>query len=187
MRKFKSDNINAQQQTIGDNSNVINGHNNILKQFFNTFSPKTVTPSDIHKVCEILDGNLSENTDFTFTKNPDWVEKMNYNSLYRYRSTFEEYCMFYESVEEVFTSTAIDGNRLLRVINNIYKDELIDNPDLNSDKIVRNTINSLRIIVENSYKSTSMTSEHIEDVIISVVFFAFTRCKILEKPPENNN
>ncbi|WPK11285.1 hypothetical protein R6U77_15535 [Lysinibacillus louembei] len=178
--KINSDNIDAHNQSIGNNSHVINGNNSTIEI---SYSLKTVTPSDIYKVCEILDGNLNENNDFIFDLNPDWLEKMEYNFLDHYKDIFEEYCIFYEAVEEVFRSTNINGTRLLRRINIIYKDILIENAHLNSDKIIKNVINTLKKVVEDSYEETTLTTEHIEDVILSVVFFAFTRCKVLEKPP----
>lgn len=181
MVNINSNNTTVSNQSVGKNSTVINGHNNAITENF--YNYKTITPSDIYEVCEILDGNLSDSDSLEYSLNPDWLYKMEYNSLCLYKEKFEEYCMFYESVETVFRSSTFNGTRLLRRINTIYIEIATTDDQLNSDQIIQHIINNLREIVKDSYENTTLTSEHIEDVIISVVFFAFTRCKILKKPP----
>ena len=181
MVNFNSNNTNVNNQSIGNDSTVVNGNNNNV---YNT-SVETVTPSEIYKVCQILDGDLTENDDLIIDKNPNWSCKMKFNQVQVYQETFQDYCIFYESVESIFQSSAINGKSLLRRINTIYRDELIDNNNLKSDEIIQQIIINLRGIVTKSYQATTLTQEHIEDVIISVVFFAFTRCKILKEPPKD--
>ncbi|AHN24268.1 MULTISPECIES: hypothetical protein [Lysinibacillus] len=184
MVNVNSNNTTITNQTIGNKSAVINGDDGTINQTIQNITLKTITPSEIYKVCEILDGNLVETNDLSYAINPDWLCKMEFNTLQIYKKIFMEYSIFYESVAKVFSSSTINGPSLLRRINTIYNDVLLINANVESDKIVHSIISKLRDIVNNSYQNTTLTHEHIEDVLISVVFFAFTRCKILNIPPK---
>lgn len=147
---------------------------------------KVVQESEIHNICNILASTpLKRPTKLDVSKNADWLKKICFNDLKKYKEKFEIYMPYYDNVENVITASDIDGETVLRNIKSIYIDIKYSEESYTSDRIIDLVYTELEGIVRASVQQLTIKYERLRDALHLIIFYAFTFCQLLEVPPEN--
>jgi hypothetical protein len=169
---------------IGDNANAkgnIAGRD-IRTTIFNIFGAKANQKSDILYVVKILDKNAQSLYTVSELKeiNPDWQTKIDFNKLENWNRVFINRSAQLEKFESEIISNLRIPERLLKDVSSKYA--LISSQDISSDDKCTTIMNQLLKIVNNG-RSNQLNEESKNAGVELTIYWAFTRCQILENPP----
>jgi hypothetical protein len=168
----------------GDNGVAVVGNDNEIKI---VNSLPTTNRSFLYDVCCIIaDADIDENAEYSIHTNSEWNAKMKYNGIKKYARLFDLHSYSYGDVEEIlanFEKRAI----LIRHIKGIYIGFLSEREGLSKDKLLDLVFTKLlRIVKECNISSGNLlTEEQKSETIYQVMFYAFTKCQLLEPIPES--
>ena len=145
------------------------------------------SPSALNDIIKIIGSKLfgTQVSDIQIVPNPQ--EKIQYNSVIRYKPIIEEYKVYQGRLNKLYEEIEKAGSTrkefLLLNIKSIYLKEkaefdTIDKIRANADNIIDEIKDALWKLVEN----TDLDREVIEVALIVLIVDAFMRCNILEEP-----
>lgn len=166
-----------------DQSIAIDGNKNTINQYLPT--PREPKRAFVFNVCKIIvEKNFEENAEYSISSNVNWSKKIEYNQITKYELIFDEYSFAREDIEELLEGYE-NRTKLIRNFKTLYIDSTYKFPDENNDYRLDWVFESLCNIVDEASDSTNAL--YIEDrnqSIYQLMFYAFTKCQILEKPPK---
>lgn len=176
----------------GDYATNIIGHDNTINNYLalNTRQPKR---SVLTRVClSISNSGLSEETDYDLDSNMDWLKKYEYNNVDVFQEIFEVYSLNYPIIEQVLRDIPEEREIMIKKIHVLYL-QTKRNPFKDSDytfkgdQILEKIFFQIRNIVfdelaDDSNEDKNKYIEEYEESIYLIMFYSFTKCKILEKP-----
>lgn len=177
--------------------NMLGTQNNYIKNTFiqNNYSNIPTLLTDLIKMLANVDEDeLDEDIFDIVPYRTD--EKIEYNNVKKYKYIIVEYSKFYNSCESILN--AMDNynvgskRKLLRSIKIHYDKvlgELLANSEKsrietirdNADEIIEKVENILRNRIEQQ-ESRNLTQEEIDIGLLIIICYAFSECKILDKP-----
>lgn len=167
-----SDSVN----TIG-NGNVISVVKNIEN---NTFQKSILY--DICQAIKSADIPLYDNPAYRFIESA-WDEKMDYNRIDVYATIFKQEAFAYRELEVVMKEFTNRAEMILK-INHTYRMVLkeLDGTTKDNDIVLDNVLCKLMKIVDDSSlpEKRQLYLEQKERYIKLIMFYAFTKCKLLE-------
>lgn len=167
----------------GDNSISSSGdNNNITLNNYNVIPKRTI----IFDLCELIANENIPSGDYSIKENGNWSLKLSFNNVNEYLDVFDDYCDIYLEFEEILNEQYSDREKMVRKIHHIYRHTRIDNPDnkLDGDFILQNVFNELKKVVSsaNFDPTNQIEEEEIDRTLILIMFYTFTKCKLLEIP-----
>lgn len=175
----------------GDNGNAVVGDNNIFNQ---TIFQQSMNPmpkrSVIFEVCTTISkADIDCADDYSIKRNVDWIKKLEYNDVERYSEIFDTYCVGYETVEDILAEYKVrDRDIMVRKVNATYKSVEADRERLgeNGDYVLEHVYKKLEEIVFKyaGITGSSESLEELEEAIYLIMFYVFTKCLLLKKPPK---
>lgn len=178
------DEILRNSGSVGNNSKAgrdIAGRD-IKTNILNIFGKNRNQKSEIFNVVKSLDKRakllyrLDEISDF----NPDWQEKIDFNSLNTWKKIFENRAAQLEKFEEEIISNLTVPEILLLDLSNKYA--RLSNENISSDSKCM-LIEKQLLETVNGGRSDKICEENKTAGIELTIYWAFTRCQILENPP----
>ncbi|EPH74754.1 TPA: hypothetical protein ACGY62_001448 [Enterococcus faecalis] len=171
------------QVTARDQSIAICGDKNSINQFLTiTREPKRAFVFDVCKI--IVEKNFEENAEYSISSNANWSKKIEYNQIDKYELIFDEYSFAREDIEELLEGYE-NRTKLIRNFKTLYIDSTYKFPNENNDYRLDWVFKSLCNIVDESSEPTdALYTEDRNQAIYQLMFYAFTKCQILEKPPK---
>lgn len=176
----------------GDYSANTIGNDNTVNNYYvlDTRQPKR---SVLTKVClSISNSDLSEETSYDLDSNSDWIKKYEYNDVNVFQEIFEIYSLNYPIIEQVLINIPEDREIMIRKIRVLYlqtKNRTCEDSIYTSkgDQILERIFSQIRNIVfdelgDDSSRDQIKYIEEYEESIYLIMFYSFTKCKILEKP-----
>lgn len=174
---------NGAQVTASDQSVAIYGKKNTVNQIM--ARPREPKRAFVFDVCKIIvEKNFEENVKYSISDNVNWTKKIEYNEIVKYEMIFDEYSFAREDIEELLNGYE-NRTKLIRNFKTLYIDSVCKYPSENNDFRLDWVFESLCIIVDEASEPTNPI--YIEDrnqAIYQLMFYAFTKCQILEKPPK---
>jgi len=173
------DTINSGDASVNNigNKNTVNVFNNIED---NTFKK-----SFLYDICKIIkDANipLSEEDEYLF-KGSGWEEKMEYNHIDVYADIFRQEAFAYDNLDNVMKEFS-NRQEMIMKINHTYKMVLKDHsePTIDNDIVLEEVFHKLMKVVDDSSlpEADQIYLEHKERYIRLIMFYAFTKCKLLK-------
>lgn len=175
--------MSSNSLTASDGSVAIRGNNNNVSQHI---VPPIREPKRafVYEVCKlIVDKNFDENSEYSISENADWTKKIEYNKIEKYKILFEEYSFAREDIEELLNGYE-NRTKLIRNFKSLYINSVYNFPDANNDFRLDCVFEKLCTTVdESSILSDEIYIEDRNQSIYQLMFYAFTKCQILEIPP----
>lgn len=174
-------NSNIQNQ----GANAINNTGNDAKFEFNNYNggQKILNRTYLYDFCfkfsEVEDILESYNTEVT----SDIEEKMNHNELDLYKDIFLDCDHYIDDVEAILEEIP-KRQRILSTINNKYKRLKKFADWQNKDQLCEWVYEFLIETIENDHNSGNIFHEDVELAIHSLMYYAFTKCKLLDPIPQ---
>lgn len=161
---------------IGDTYLHVPNHNNRMRR------------SILYDVCCTLSkAEMNFREEYALHTNSDWIEKIEYNHIEKYKEIFEMYSLYYGVVEEVLERIP-KRELLIRNIKTTYVKSKNVNANFSKDEILDIVFNNLSEIVVQSdqFSDDPMLEEEKNEAIHLIMFYAFTKCQLLEIVPRRN-
>ncbi|STD27412.1 ABC-three component system protein [Enterococcus mundtii] len=168
--------------TATDGSLLINGHKNQVTQLLPPIrEPKR---SLIYDVCKMIaEKDFEETSEYSIYQNINWTRKIEYNEIKKYKILFEEYSFAREDIEELLEGYE-KRTTLIKHIKTLYINSIFELPDEDNDVKLDWVFTNLCTIVDEADNYTDkIYMEDRDQAIYQLMFYAFTKCQILEIPP----
>lgn len=112
----------------------------------------------------------------------DITDKINYNQLNEFKEVFESVTHTLEDTENILSNIP-RRNSIVRRIKGIYIQHKIENANATKDKLCMLVFNDLLKTIHNSEGSDNLFLEDTYFAIQALMYYAFTKCQILERVP----
>jgi len=169
-------------QASGDIAGRDIKHNSV--NIFGIF--KSYQKSEIFEVVKLLDRNAATFylLDDINDVNPDWNYKMDFNMLDTWKNIFFNCDIRLKNFEDQIITRLRFPDKLLNSLKNQWIQ--VAKMEISSDDKCNQIKDKLLAIVEKG-KSHRISEESKEDGVFLTMYWAFTRCQIMENPPQEYN
>lgn len=176
----------------GDNGTSIVGDKNILKIYnFDSQTPKILKRSVIFDVCKtIAELDIDYDDEYSIQNNSDWMEKFEYNKVDIYVEVFDNYSDGYNEVSKIlhgYLKKAI----MVKKIRTVYLEleKVRERKNLDGDYIIKQVFNRLKeeVCYSSLITEADLFDEEIDEAIYLLLFYAFTKCKLLKPVTEDKD
>jgi hypothetical protein len=115
--------------------------------------------------------------------------KIDYNGLTSSKRIINEYKIYYNTVDGIYSSFDEMGqNKSISVLNKIRKIYLEDSSSIKAaDDLFASIIGKVKVIIKDSTNFDNIPDEELELCVDILVVDAFVRCKIFENPAKYNH
>lgn len=157
----------------------ISGDNNTIEHHVYNGN-MSINRTVLAELCEIIASSDTPQGKYSIKKNSDWIRKLEGNNVKRYTDIFENYCDAYDDIENILGDQYESREKMVRKINHVYTDLILQNPELDGkgDRILSEVFKKLKELVNES--GTEAFEEEIDKSLIVMMFYVFTKCKLLE-------
>ena len=176
-----------------DHSVSVNGDwNTIHTTFFN----KGINRSYVFDICcKIANAKISicDDVDNLANGNSNWENKYNYNNVNQFKELFADGAYAYDDLEDILNGIDSNKNKLIRNIHSIYLRTLIklneSNPPKNGDSVLYAVYNEIYTMIDSCEQPSDniLTLEDRESSIYLIMFYVFTKCKLLQPLPRRED
>lgn len=181
---------NGSIKSFGGNNNInVTGNNNIIGDG-NTYveqlvldEPRFLNKTVLFQFCDIFSSQeFSESSDLELEIPSKFDEKMSYNDLNTYKIIFKECDIYYDDVENILTQFP-KREKIIKKINRIYLNIITEENRLSSDSICQKISLRLIEVISQDTRSSPLEIEDVELAIEALMYYTFTKCKILKRVP----
>ncbi|KTE98756.1 hypothetical protein [Lacticaseibacillus paracasei] len=185
--KTKATADNGAVANTGNNAAIASGDNAAI--MVNHFNASDGLPrrSVIFDVCQSISGaNIEYEQEYSLDRNPDWQEKLQFNNVSEFGMIFTQYASGYDRVEEILVNFE-HREALIRKINTVYirlRASASQNELPNGDLMLSRVFDKLKLLMNqlNDQVTSPLEDEEIDGAIYLLMFYAFTKCKLLQPP-----
>ncbi|MDW8727144.1 hypothetical protein Q7W11_09240 [Streptococcus suis] len=167
----------------GDNGISIVGDGNIGKQInINSSLPSVLPRSLLLEICKRITAMDIEIAEYSIQENTDWMRKFEFNGVAKYIDIFDDYSDGYDVLCEVLKSIP-RSTLMIKKIRTVYiKVKTTERINENGDYILEQIFNKLKeeVCVQGQIGEFELLDEEVDAAIYLIMFYAFTKCKILE-------
>lgn len=173
----------------GDNGTSIVGDNNTLRTInIGGQAPRILNRSAIFDVCKIIaELDIEYDDEYSIQTNSDWMDKFDYNKVELYVEIFDNYSDRYDEVSKVLHSY-LKKAIMVKKIRAVYLEveDVRKQENLDGDYVVKQVY--LRLKEEVCYSALisgcDLLDEEVDEAIYLIMFYAFTKCKLLKPVPK---
>lgn len=176
--------MDNQENAIAEANSIANTGDNVSITL-NHFSdgPKR---SIIFNVCRaISESNIEYDEEYSIKNNANWLHKFSFNNVKRYQEIFEDYASGYDKIEEILRGFPF-REMTIRKIHTCYLKSLrnYDTKNFDGDSILEDVFKQLKTLAANVnvIESEPLYDESIDEAIYLIMFYAFSKCKLLQIP-----
>lgn len=109
--------------------------------------------------------------------------KMNYNEIQFYKEVFINCDIYLNDVEDILTQIPKREVIILKIAR-IYGTKKLKNNWQNKDQLCSSVFDELMKVIINDPQSSHLFNEETELAIEALMYYAFTKCKLLDPVPE---
>jgi hypothetical protein len=173
----------------GDNGTSLVGDNNTVKTFnFVSQTPRILNRSAIFDVCKtIAELDIEYDDEYSIQTNSDWMEKFEYNDVDMYIDVFDNYSDGYDVVARVLHGY-LKKTIMVKKIRTVYLEveKVRKKEKLDGDYVIKQVF--IRLKEEVCYSAliseSELLDEEVDEAIYLIMFYAFTKCKLLKPVPK---
>ncbi|UOR13600.1 hypothetical protein [Halobacillus amylolyticus] len=173
----------------GDNGTSIVGDDNTLTSiYFDNHTPKILKRSAIFEVCKIIaELEIDYDEEYSIQKNSDWMEKFDYNEVDLYIEIFDNYSDGYDEVSKVIQHY-LNKTIMIKKIRTVYLEveKVRGKEKLDGDYVIKKVFDRLKeeICYSALIGGSELLDEEVDAAIYMIMFYAFTKCKLLKPVPK---
>ena len=180
MKLFNEDSAKVHNEISGNGNVVVSGNDNSIN------FPST--PSTLYKICKMLyqKMNIQEirKIEYDITHNSEWIGKLEYNKISDYyNKRFLEVSLDIDTIEIVINSLENQDN-FIKWLHKRYRMLCIKFPQKNKEEILVELNEELENMLKDAQKNDNIDIEELSLNIDKILFYGFTKCKILEPVPK---
>ncbi|MCL1702436.1 hypothetical protein [Lysinibacillus sp. Bpr_S20] len=174
----------------GDNGTSIVGDGNNLTTFnFGSQTPKILKRSAIFDVCKtIAELDIDYDDEYSIQNNSDWMEKFEYNKVDLYVGIFDNYSDGYDEVSKVLHGY-LKKTIMVKKIRTVYLEveKVREEEKLDGDYVIKQVFNRLKeeVCYSALISESDLLDEEVDQAIYLIMFYAFTKCKLLKPVPKD--
>lgn len=176
----------------GDNSVSISGENNQVT--FNSFNENKLhilKRTAIFEICQrIANIQIDYDDEYSIQHNSDWMDKFAYNNVNTYVEIFDNYSDGYDEVSEILQSY-LNKTKMVKKVRTLYLEieKVRFERKLDGDYVLDQLFKKLKeeVCYSASFNTVDLLDEDVDEAIYLIMFYVFTKCKILKPIPEEFN
>lgn len=172
----------------GDNGTSVVGDGNVFNTVnFDSYVPKVLPRSVISNVCKMIaEMEIEYDDDYSIQQNSDWMEKLAYNEVKVFVEIFDNYSDGYDEVSKIL-QTHLKRTAMVMKIRTVYiKVDSAKPEGADGDYIISEIFKELKeeVCCQELIRPEGLYDEDVEAAIYLIMFYAFTKCKILKPVPK---
>ncbi|WP_193025113.1 hypothetical protein [Corynebacterium casei] len=161
---------------------------------------KTIIHDLLVMVHKLGDGDDSESDAYDLTPPSQVEEKLRHNNVLRFRKILLGTAIASYRMEEVISDFS-KSEQLVKTVSNLYQRVAIDLAFvpgaletegaviINGDIVLSEMESRIkeRLIADPDFRAGNYYSEYVDDFVLSLIYYCLERCKVLERPQENDS
>ena len=181
--------FNSSSARSGDNGTSLVGDNNTLITFnFGSQTPRILNRSAIFDVCKtIAELDIEYDDEYSIQTNSDWMEKFVHNEVDLYIEVFDNYSDGYDEVSKVLHSY-LKKTVMVKKIRTVYLEveKVRKQEKFDGDYVIEQVFRRLKeeVCYSALISETDLFNEEVDEAIYLIMFYAFTKCKLLKPVPK---
>jgi len=174
----------------GDNGTSLVGDNNRLTTFnLGSQTPRILNRTAIFDVCKtIAELDIDYDDDYSIQSNSDWMEKFEYNEVDAYIEVFDNYSDGYDVVSKVLQSY-LKKTVMVKKVRTVYLEveKVRKKENLDGDYIIEQVFCRLKeeVCYSALISESNLIDEEVDEAIYLIMFYVFTKCKLLKPIPKD--
>ncbi|ARF68060.1 hypothetical protein B7C51_09795 [Paenibacillus larvae subsp. pulvifaciens] len=181
---------NSSSAKSGDYGTSIVGDGNIINSVnFDSHTPKVLSRSLIFSICKtIAEMEIEYDDDYSIQQNSDWMEKFEYNNVNLYVDIFDNYSDGYDEVSKVLQGHLKKSSMIMKIRTVYLKVDNAKPEGSNGDYVISKIFDILKeeVCCQELLQPVGLNDEDVDAAIYLIMFYAFTKCKILEPVPKDD-
>lgn len=145
--------------------------------------PQTLNRTFLYDFCEKLISSVIGYDEYEITNATNFDDKIHYNEIDLYKDIFYE-CDYYLEDVEIMLEEIPNRQIILQKINWIYKKEKKFSVWNCKDQLCENVYMKLFEQIQTDQKSQHLIIEEVELSLHLLMYYSFTKCKLLDPIPE---
>lgn len=162
---------------------ISNGENTTNNLEIHQHFPLTLNRTLLFDFCEKIISIGIGYDEYEITTATNFDDKIQYNEIEIYKEIFYE-CDYYLEEVELVLEEIPNRQLVLQKINKIYKKEKKFSKENCKDKLCENVYNILFEQVKSDQNSSSLLIEEVEQSLHLIMYYSFTKCKLLDPMPK---
>lgn len=175
----------------GDNGTSIVGDGNTVTSIkFDQNTPKILSRSLISDVCKtIAEMDIDYDDYYSIQQNSDWMKKFEYNNVGIYVDIFDNYSDGYDEVSKVLQGNMKKSAMVMKIRTIYLKIDSSKPEDADGDYIVSQVFDVLKneVCCRELISPIGLLDEDVDAAIYLIMFYAFTKCKLLKPVPKDED
>ncbi|MGZ9697641.1 hypothetical protein ACVU03_07325 [Bacillus safensis] len=174
----------------GDNGTSIVGNENKLTTVnIGSQTPKILKRSAIFDVCKIIaDLDIDYDDEYSIQNNSDWMEKFEHNKVKVYVEIFDNYSDGYDEVSKVLNGY-LKKSIMVKKIRTVYLEveKIREEEKFDGDYVINQVFNRIKeeVCYSALISESDLLDEEVDEAIYLIMFYAFTKCKLLKPVPKD--
>ncbi|UYT10393.1 hypothetical protein [Lactococcus garvieae] len=161
----------------------------IVQNNFSSDIPRILKRSVIFDICQIIaESDINYDDDYSIQHNSDWMEKLSYNNVEVYVDIFDNYSDGYKEISDILQHY-IHTTKMVKKIRTVYLEHRGYDDNINGDQIIKEVFECLKeeICDRSQLTGLDLVDEEVDEAIYLIMFYAFTKCKLLKPVPVGSN
>lgn len=173
----------------GDNGTSVVGNNNTFNTVqFDNQTPRILRRSAIFDICKIIaELDIEYDDEYSIQSNSDWMEKFDYNNVQHYVKIFDNYSDGYDEVSKVLNGY-LKKTIMVKKICTVYLEveKVREQENLDGDYVIKQVYLRLKeeVCYNDLINNSDLLDEEVDQAIYLIMFYAFTKCKLLKPVPK---
>ncbi|MED4592291.1 MULTISPECIES: hypothetical protein [Bacillus] len=174
----------------GDNGTSIVGNENKLTTVnLGSQTPKILKRSVIFDVCKIIaELDIDYDDEYSIHNNSDWMEKFEHNKVKAYVEIFDNYSDGYDEVSKVLHGY-LKKSIMVKKIRTVYLEveKVREDEKLDGDYVINQVFRRIKeeVWYNALINESDLIDEEVDEAIYLIMFYAFTKCKLLKPVPKD--
>lgn len=175
----------------GDNgASIVGDKNSITTINLGGQTPKILKRSILFDICKtIAELDIVYDDEYSIQQNSDWMEKFEYNKVDLYVEIFDVYSDGYDEVSKVLQGY-LKKTIMVKKIRTVYLEieKIREKEDFDGDYVVKQVFERLKqeICYSAWISESDLLDEEVDAAIYMVMFYTFTKCKLLKPVPKDD-
>ncbi|MFS1133376.1 hypothetical protein [Enterococcus hirae] len=179
-------NVSAKSGDRG--SSIIGDGNSIVNINFGPKTPKILSRSLISNICKTIgDMEIDYENEYSIQQNSDWMEKFEYNGVNLYIDVFDNYSDGYDEVSKILQGHLKRTTMIMKIRTIYLKIEHSKPDEEDGDYIISRIFDILKeeVCCQELINPVGLIDEDVDAAIYLIMFYVFTKCKILKIVPKD--
>lgn len=182
--------LNESAKSGNYGTSVVGNENTITNNHFNGEFPKVLKRTVIFEICKVIaEYDINYDDDYSIQSNSDWMGKFEYNDVDVYVEIFDNYSDSYNDISDVLRGY-VKKSMMVKKIRTVYlqADKIRIEKELDGDFLLGEVFRVLKeeVVYSSVSSESDLYDEEVDAAIYLIMFYAFTKCKLLKPVPKSD-